>query len=192
MNDGVVEVYRQPLFRFSSGLSEVAHRARHNSLIDAVHYIPCLDALLVVERNSGLVKLYDALTYELEHTILLPRGSPTAAHYIESMKAVVFCFGDTIMGVWDLNRESDTFKQMKRGLGGHTPICWPAAEVQLSLNWIPNHNLLYSGSRDGVVQAWNINERREVCVCVPTGAVHGENAKERGISSTTVEFFVFV
>lgn len=152
---------RTPLFRFSPALSEVTHIARHSSVIEAVHYIPCLDSLLVIERKSGLIKLYDACTYEVTDEIMLPRGSPTSAHYIESLKSVVFCFGDTIMGVWDFNRDSPTFKQMKCGPDGRTPICWPAAEVQLSLLWIEKHQLLYSGSRDGVVQAWNVRERRE-------------------------------
>lgn len=156
-----VELFREPLFRHSTLFSEVTHANRHSSVIEAVHYIPCLDSLLVIERNSGNVKLYDACTYEITDEIHLPRGSPTSAHYIASLKSVVFCFGDTIMGVWDFNRDSKTFRHMKCEADGRTPICWPASEVQLSLLWIEKHNLLYSGSRDGVVQAWNIQERRE-------------------------------
>ena len=67
---------------------------------------------MVIERGTGNVQFYDASTYEITDSLQLPRGAPTAAHYIDSMKAIVFGFGDTVMGVWDLNRDSKTFKQV--------------------------------------------------------------------------------
>ena len=42
--------------------------------------------------------------------------------------------------------------QMKMGADGRTAVCWPAAEVQLSLQYLDKHKLLFSGARDGVVQ----------------------------------------
>ena len=115
----LVDVHREPLFRHSQPLSETAHEYRHNSVIELVKYIPCLDSVMVIERGTGNVQFYDASTYEITDSLQLPRGAPTAAHYIDSMKAIVFGFGDTVMGVWDLNRDSKTFKQVGgKGRGG--------------------------------------------------------------------------
>ena len=81
---------------------------------------------LVLEQRSGIVQIYNAKTMNKERAIDLQRGAPTAAHYIRETKSVVFCFGNSIMGLWDFSADigGEPKYELRMSEDGRTPMCW--------------------------------------------------------------------
>ena len=78
-----------------------------------------------MEQRSGVVKLYNAKNMNMEREVDLERGAPTAAHYIRETKSVVFCFGNSIMGIYDFSNDMREGKyKLRMSEDGRTPMCW--------------------------------------------------------------------
>lgn len=84
------------------------------------------------------------------------RGVPHAIEFIEDSDVVVAACADLTLNVIALDDPMPSRR--------HTVVSsWPTPYTQMSLTWMGVQKVLYSGSANGDIYGWNIENRESVC-----------------------------
>ena len=127
-------------------------RQRHTESLDKIINISKANQFAVIEAHSKVVSLYDSFNGQLVAS-LVQDAVPLAMHHIPSKNCLVASCADMTLNVWNLD---DTSAKRSYKLRNK----WPASHSsQMSLSWVEEHELLYSGSTMGPISAWCLKDQ---------------------------------
>jgi len=149
--DKIPPYYHNTRFNTENIPSEL--RQRHTESLDSILNIARANQFAVIEAHSKVVSLYNSYNGQLV-TNLVQGAVPLAMHHIPSKNALVTSCADMTLNVWNLD---DTSNKKRYQLKNK----WPVQSSQMSLSWVEDHNLLYSGSTMGPISAWSLQDQEE-------------------------------
>ena len=142
-----------PCYAYDDGLSAAASRHRHGNVLKKLQYIPELHQFVALEYRSIDIALYDGGDLSLSR-IMRPRsnrGVPDAVTYVPERDVMISCSGDLRMKWWEMGDECTEVEANS----------WNLENSQVCLQWVSEHQRLYSGSMLGMVHTWDIDHGTE-------------------------------
>ena len=142
-----------PCYAYDDDLSAAASRHRHGNVLKKLQYIPELHQFVALEYRSVDIALYNGDDFSLSR-IMRPRsnrGVPDAVTYVPERDVMISCSGDLRMKWWEMGDECTEVEANS----------WNLENSQVCLQWVSEHQRLYSGSMLGMVHTWDIDHRAE-------------------------------
>ena len=154
------------------------HTRKRSKPLHKCYYIQPLDAIATCDDCTPSVQLFSAENGSLLADLYSPdiAGMPMAMEYVGTpvfnrfQTPGLFCVSgaDSSISAWTLDRLSKTEKQFS------VRSAWPTPHTQMSLQWVQEQELLFSGSVAGTVHAWDVEQRDEItCLVGHTDMVMG-------------------
>ncbi|KAG9407339.1 hypothetical protein AC1031_002067 [Aphanomyces cochlioides] len=121
--------------------------SKHSAAIDRMYYFPANDRLAVCEYGTPNLKIYDNRC-ELQQVIKSPEGFVLCADYIDQLNQYAVATSDLQLRFYD----DTTYRLIK---SCHTPTS------QNCLLWYGQSSMLFSGSANGIIYAWDADRMEE-------------------------------
>lgn len=147
----LIPPYRKSLF---------SQAQRHLHQVQKICYCQNIDALAVLEKGVKYIKLYNTNTSQVIATLTGNRGIPMSCDYINSKYLLATGCANNTIAIWDCNAGLTQYQIAEKPAG--TPLRWLTEDVQTSMCYSEKLDRLYSGSAEGKLHIWNINEREEI------------------------------
>eukprot|EP00743_Colponemidia_sp_Colp-15_P010004 GILK01010980.1.p1 GENE.GILK01010980.1~~GILK01010980.1.p1 ORF type:complete len:1243 (+),score=229.20 GILK01010980.1:96-3824(+) len=130
--------------------------SKHETEVDRVRYLPGLDRFVSLERDSRKFKVYDPRNAHLLGDVSGHRGAVLDVEHITDYEFIATCSNDLTIAFWD----PVTFNLRQR---------LSTADLQICLQWSPQHKVLYSGTVDGNIRRWDVDN---LCEYKPASSVN--------------------
>lgn len=111
--------------------------------IDRMEYLAMMDKVAVIEKDSSIMKLYDAETLRLTDCLVGHRGAVLRCLHMEETDYIVSSGADACLIFWGAYTNNQ--RQVL-----------PCGEVFMSLVWDSIHRILYAGSSTGYVHCFQV------------------------------------
>ena len=111
--------------------------------IERLESLALMDRIAVLEKDSPIVKLYDAETLELTDCLIGHKGAAMRCMHLEGTDYVVSSATDACLMFW--GAYTNTLRQIL-----------PCKAVFMSLVWDALHNTLYAGATNGYIYCFHI------------------------------------
>ena len=142
-----------PCYSYDEAASQAASRHRHGNVLKKLQYVPELRQFIALEQRSVAITLYDGDDLSMAK-VMRPRsnrGVPDAVAYVPERDVMISCSGDLRMKWWDMG-DACAEDESKS---------WNLENSQVCLQWVPEHQRLYSGSMLGMIHTWDIEHGTE-------------------------------
>jgi len=124
--------------------SKVLDQSKHESFVEKLVYLEQIDSVVCLSHNSRRFRLYDSLKCSITHEVGGHRGTVVNCCYVDSLAQIATTSADMTICLWD---------SVHLGLRNRLS----AKDVQLCLQWEKNTGSLFSGSIDGTLSRWDLN-----------------------------------
>eukprot|EP00397_Hematodinium_sp_SG-2012_P005850 GEMP01005874.1.p1 GENE.GEMP01005874.1~~GEMP01005874.1.p1 ORF type:complete len:1039 (+),score=230.37 GEMP01005874.1:57-3173(+) len=136
--------------------SSVVDTSKHSSVVEKLLYVEEMDALICISHHSNKFSVYDPKKLTFRQEVSGHRGSVTAGTYCDAMGQFVTTGADLQLCFWD---------SVSLGLRNRLS----SKDVQLCLAYSHTDQGLYSGSVDGTLYRWDLEN---MCLAEGRKGVH--------------------
>lgn len=123
--------------------SPVVDQSKHDSNIEKLVYMEQMDAIVCLSHNTRVWRLYDPKRCTLRQEVSGHRGTVVHCCYVDAFSQVATASADMTICMWD---------SVHLGLRNRMS----AKDVQLCLQWDASSRSLFSGSIDGTLSRWDL------------------------------------
>jgi len=124
--------------------SPVEDPKKHDTAVEKLVYLEEIDALVCMSQNDRHFRLYDPRRCTVRHDVAGHRGTVVNCCYVDEIGQIATTSADMTVCLWD-GQQLTLRNRM------------PAKDVQLCLQWDANSRSLFSGSIDGTLSRWDID-----------------------------------
>jgi len=115
--------------------------------VERIRSLALMDRVAVIERDSAVIKLYDAETLELTDCLIGHKGPVMRCLHLEGTDYIVSSGTDTCLVFW--GAYTNTLRQVL-----------PCREVFMALVWDAVHHVLYAGGTSGHVYCFRVPDQQ--------------------------------
>lgn len=123
--------------------SSVLDPSKHESAVEKLVYLEQVDAVVCLSHNSRRFRLYDPKRCTVRHDVAGHRGTVVNCCFVDAFSQIATTSADMTICLWD-----------SQHLGLRNRMS--TKEVQLCLQWDPISNSLFSGSIEGTMSRWDL------------------------------------
>jgi WD40 repeat protein len=117
--------------------------------IERLESLALMDRLAVLEKDSSVIKLYDAETLELTDCLVGHKGPVMRCQHLEGTDYLVSSGTDTCLIFW--GAYTNNLRQVL-----------PCRDVFMALVWDMAHHTLYAGSTNGSIQCFRVSDQSSI------------------------------
>jgi len=117
---------------------------KHESAVEKLVYLEQIDSVVCLSHNSRRFRLYDPKRCTVKHDVAGHRGTVINCCYVDAFSQIATTSADMTICLWD-----------SQHLGLRNRMS--TKEVQLCLQWDPISNSLFSGSIEGTLSRWDMD-----------------------------------